>query len=618
MKYLLLVTWLVLLFIPIFFFAVANSTPFLGRIYKLNPRFVEWLYTNNPYYSELTRNGLDEYGKLVIEKASSLGDMAPCLLKMPEVYSEKANLTEVLKYIDLIKKAESKNRNAAQWILETGLFFEDKKISSLEEKFFQLALKKKDLFRVLVSKYVLDGVDEGDLSKLNITYSKKASPYNLGYLTDDLLELPEIKDGVSSKELAAIKQLEQIINVSKKDYQVKKGLYLIDEYGLPDESRFSFKVPRYNTQLQVLLHLVEDREIPESYYRIVLACSIDYGALSTISDDKVTVAIMHYVPKILDFVIETDQIIKKYGGDWQAKNYPLEADIALVWDFPGQFYPNFKEITDKTGNWGVWNWHYIYSGVLKRPQNINDFMFLIAGNFSFKGREFMVKEFLGENEPVEINMPYKSMQKKYLFRYLTKIDRLAANLDDYFFINNEHVDFDVPEEIIVNGRVIVGEFRCPFHIEWYWSYFTKTGKFIGACMDNAYIQSLLLRYVNVPAIIGTLGHAFPVYYNPRDKVWRTNPYEQDIILNMETYKDLRGYTWGGVPWDNWHNPYCQCKNVWDRFKPNVDVDARYKLFYRLAVNNHAKQVYPQAWSLGIPLGYIYRQIPLSEKNYPYN
>lgn len=80
-------------------------------------------------------------------------------------------------------------------------------------------------------------------------------------------------------------------------------------------------IKNYNTQLQALLHLAEDRDIPEDYYRVVLALGIDYGSVVTIGDSEVDQEIRRYVLQIFDFIQEADEIIKQYDADWQAKDY---------------------------------------------------------------------------------------------------------------------------------------------------------------------------------------------------------------------------------------------------------------------------------------------------------
>jgi hypothetical protein len=169
----------------------------------------------------------------------------------------------------------------------------------------------------------------GDFQKLNSFNPPLAG--KLGYLADDLQGLPGILDGISSEEAEAIKQLEAIVKSSKEDYQLRKGICLIDEYGVPDQELFIFRVPNHNTSLQALFNLAQDREIPEDYYKPALASGLDYGFVVTIGNDEVDAAVRNYVPQIFDHILETDQIIKQHGADWQAKDYPLEAAIGLVW-----------------------------------------------------------------------------------------------------------------------------------------------------------------------------------------------------------------------------------------------------------------------------------------------
>ena len=154
-----------------------------------------------------------------------------------------------------------KNRDyeAAKWVLEIGLFMEDKSISKTEKKFIDTVQNKPDLLRILVTRNVLDGITSSDLKWVKNFNPPNSKPY--GYLTDDLYNLPEIKDGISDDEKKAIQEIEAIINDSIIDYQLRKGICLVDEYGVPNQNMFSFNVPNYNTQLQALFHLVKNRNV---------------------------------------------------------------------------------------------------------------------------------------------------------------------------------------------------------------------------------------------------------------------------------------------------------------------------------------------------------------------
>jgi hypothetical protein len=716
--------------------------PFLEKeIYPINPKFAEWLSKENPYYYEFKKDGLDDYEKEVLIKAASLDSLAPFLIKMPEVYTKEAKLEDVLKYINSIKSVQERDFGAAQWILEAGLFMEDKDFSDVEQEFVMQSFDKPDLLRVYVSKFVLDGIqhipnksikvdgkqddwngiqplaadENGDVEvtdpgsdikavyvakdsdnlyvmiqcydKLNennlidlyfnnlpvspashfmfgkdgfaswsrnwkekgvcVAYDevaevafplkllnkmfknsekiyiapavyipsinkwvdfakqlevgivdddfdklKEFNPPNsgkFGYLTDDLLNLPEINGNISKADTNALRQIEAIVKASITDYQLRKGIYLIDEYGTPNQELFSFEVPRHNTQLQVLYWLAQSRNIPREYFKVALAIALTYGSVVTIGDDEVGKAVRSYVPKIFDFVIETDEIIKQHGADWQAKDYPLEADIALVWHGPGQFYPNEKVDV----GWGTFNWYRIYSIEKKGTMDLMDFDYLFPRVNTLKEmRNFMLQNFLSGNKPSEVNMAFEVEQMKYRFLYNDKIDEICADLDDYIFVNAEHFNSNINWPINVEGRNLFNSYIC--NLDWQWENFKNNNEFVGCCVDNAHVQSGLLKSINISCLIGDLGHGFPTYANLRDYVWRTNPYEQNIIESAKTYM-------AGPGTGRSFNPYTVSIPSVDMFSSYSALhgDARYAILY-------FPSGYHKSWSIGIPFGYIFR------------
>lgn len=196
----------------------------------------------------------------IINKSLVLDNLSLDLFRMPEVYAMEVSFENISQFIELVERIKNKDYDTAKWVLETGLFMEDKSISETEKQFIDIAQNKSDLLRILVTKNVLDGINSSDLEWVKTFNPPNSEPY--GYLTDDLYNLPELRDGISTNEKKTIQQIETIVNASKADYQLRKGICLIDEYGIPNQNMFSFNVPNYNTQLQVLFHLAEDRNIP--------------------------------------------------------------------------------------------------------------------------------------------------------------------------------------------------------------------------------------------------------------------------------------------------------------------------------------------------------------------
>ncbi|GAH27195.1 unnamed protein product, partial [marine sediment metagenome] len=99
---------------------------------------------------------------------------------------------------------------------------------------------------------------------------------------DDLKELQE--KGLFSEK--AKQGLDRIVGLSEDDYEIRKGLYLINNFGHPNRGMFRYKVPSFNTQLFILGKLLEGG-VPQDYERISIAASLVYGSVYTIADQKV-------------------------------------------------------------------------------------------------------------------------------------------------------------------------------------------------------------------------------------------------------------------------------------------------------------------------------------------
>ena len=118
------------------------------------------------------------------------------------------------------------------------------------------------------------------------------------------------------------------------DPEVQQGLRLIEKHGAPPEEKghwINFETPKYNTQLEVLFWLAEGNRIEKDYERVALALALDYGSVVAIGDDQVDQRVKNYVSAVYDYIKETDEIMEDEKLPWKAADYPLEADICLVW-----------------------------------------------------------------------------------------------------------------------------------------------------------------------------------------------------------------------------------------------------------------------------------------------
>ncbi len=140
-----------------------------------------------------------------------------------------------------------------------------------------------------------------------------------------------------ARELRKLPDLTNATAVAKITYlalnatnpEVKEAFDLVVKGGTPDQSDFSYSVPNYNAELQVLYWLACQNEFKKDD-RLALAISIDNGIWVTIGDNQVIEAVRKDTSGLLAFFRETNEL-QKQRGYYQLENYPLEAKIVLGW-----------------------------------------------------------------------------------------------------------------------------------------------------------------------------------------------------------------------------------------------------------------------------------------------
>jgi len=404
--------------------------------------------------------------------------------KIPEVYTKQISESLVEEYKNLISKLP---KDAQQWIAEMGQFLEDLKISKSEKKLLELLVSRKDPLIYLTSPRIIDGIWWDDIRWV------KKDPVKLNsymYLKDDVKELQE--KGLFSEE--AKQGLDRIVKLAEDNYEVRKGLYLINNFGHPNKRVFRYKVPDFNTQLFVLSKLLE-KGIPEGYETIALGAALDYGTVITIGDDEVDKEVLDYAHNMIKFIEETDKIIREKEANWQAKNYPLEAAIALAGGAMSNQYINFyKKRLQRS-------WEDVFS---KKQMEKFEFDWMFISQDTIKEqRDYVLKQF-----------------------YFVNSGYLIHSIDNFVI---DHLDrYDLLKTMIVNGQKVRKK-----HLEnpdYQWTLFKTKDHFYGDCLDWSGESSSLAKSVNVSTIKGRVidivdpdftGHTFVMYYQPKEDVWRS-------------------------------------------------------------------------------------------------
>ena len=361
-------------------------------------------------------------------------------------------------------------------------------------------------------------------------------PYDLGLLSDDLENLPEYQDGGSAEEEEAIEQI--CLLTKSNDPEVKKGLSLIEKYGVPKPTIFgnSEGIPNYNSQLEVLLWLAQNDTIDKDYGRVALGLSLVYGSVVTIGDEEVDVKVRDYVSQLYSYIKDTDKVLEQKGLSWRGRDYPLEAIIGLVWGANNLRYPYFYE--HEGDPQGKPSQHYWRNEFKDRQMNSEDFNWLFVSPNSLREMsEWAFNEHFVNSDISET------------------ANRLDTKLGSCQYYMTDRPDVP-PSYFEVEGKITPG---CRIsNPDWQWEYFKDKGKIVGNCEDVCFADSIFLKSLNmapfgglVESEEGTYGrfsHCVILYYAPQNHSLRTTARQLDIIEGRA--EGLITYRISRLPWDN--------------------------------------------------------------------
>jgi hypothetical protein len=111
--------------------------------------------------------------------------------------------------------------------------------------------------------------------------------------------------------------------------EVKEAFELMIKGGIPDPGDFTYSVPRYNTQLQVLYWLACQNNFKRDD-TLALHVAMSNGLWLTIGDQYVRDDVRKYASDLLAFFTEANEPQKR-RGQYLLEGYRLEAKMALTW-----------------------------------------------------------------------------------------------------------------------------------------------------------------------------------------------------------------------------------------------------------------------------------------------
>lgn len=442
------------------------------------------------------------------------------------MYSESVSVDQVAKYSSFLRALPNEFQ---MWIAGMGWGLEDWKLEKTEEALLQL-LTDKNIptgLSILSHPSIIDGIDTGELNWAE----DQETDSLLSLLEDDIEKL--LNDGLISE--AGKINLFDLIENSKNNFEVAKGLHLINNFGYPDGDFFGYPVPEYNTQLLVLEKLME-LGIPKNYEVAAIAAALDYGSLWTIADNEVRELITEYAHEIIMFQSETDQIISKNGANWQANSMPLEAQISLVWGASGNYYSLTEEKASQIGVPYNPEESILWAGFRdlfsKRPIRIKDFYF-----------NFIEIDYLKE-------MCFQVIEDGIINNSLSEFSFHLSN--EYWYRRNLQYNWDLIGGEINGDNYVFGYLTA---INYQWERFKGEHglehKYIGGSGD-AFIPVFLAKSINFPAIQQHYVLHIGAYLDLSTGMFHaSDTFEYLTEINEKRDIDYR-IGWNVVPWENFY------------------------------------------------------------------
>lgn len=155
---------------------------------------------------------------------------------------------------------------------------------------------------------------------LALLESNRTEPYV--QLAKELRKLPDLENATAVAKIASL-------TLNATNPEVKGAFELMIKGGTPSQSEFSYAVPNYNTELQVLYWLALQDEFKKDD-TLALTIAMVNGLWVTMGDDQVREAVRKDTSDLLAFFRETNEI-QRARGYGCLEDYPLEAKVALAW-----------------------------------------------------------------------------------------------------------------------------------------------------------------------------------------------------------------------------------------------------------------------------------------------
>jgi len=501
----------------------------------------------------------NEWDALAAEEARAKLVDSQLLIRMPEVCTRAASWPDILAYRRAVARLPER---AQRWVLDTGQFMEDAKLTEAEQQVLEAVAGKPDPLIYLTSPRLMDGVGGYDVEWVQ-GWSPERGEYC--YLDSDLDEL----EATGLVSASSRPMLAGLVSKAKEDPEIERGMYLIANLGrAPKELLWWQQRPSCNTQLYALCKLLE-RGVRAREERLAIAAALDYGATLSVAEYSVWPMILGHAYERLAFVRETAEVIKSEGADWDPGFYSLAAGIALLW--PG--------VT-------------MSANPLVRTVPLEEFC---------QDRPLDARGFQGNSVRIQTLRDMRdTLREKGVFGYRA---RFTASLrgqpcaqGHYQQLVDAAAAFIQHEASLPDAQKSYPTEWPRWNVNWQWGHVKRTGKSAGWCTEWGLVCAFLMRSLN----IATLERPHQNwYYDHIHDVWRLDTWE--LASYCKSGKPLEHASYWKLPWHNFH--------LLDESEVETGCPKEYDPVANLFLLIPDKSKLP---SKGIPSGYVFRRIIRAE------
>jgi hypothetical protein len=312
--------------------------------------------------------------------------------------------------------------------------------------------------------------------------------------------------------------------------EVKEAFQLMMKGGTPSASDFTYTVPQYNTELQILYWLALQNDFKKDD-TLALAIAMTNGLWVTMGDQQVREAVKKDTSDLLVFFRETNEI-QRTRGYYPLEEYPLEAKLSLS-------YRSYLSIL--SGPFALY-----YDPTCLSPYQV------------FNPQTGHIKPFplIGYNWGTVSLDTLRKMRKVMDSKgWVTgDVGNTVSKMEDYLYFSGrsgkkgEHwyyaADFSAPEKsrfIIVDGlNVSIGNIN---NVNWQFDYFVKNDQGIGGCTDEAALVDGFAKswgiattaHFRMNKLTGTTrrteftAHTYVTYYDPQTRSWKA--YSKQLFID---------------------------------------------------------------------------------------